>query len=76
MKFTIFSTVPNVRGLRRTEVEEVDEAGVLRAARLREVLEDEETYDIVETVETNCQETGKRLRQVEQSVNRTKRGRW
>ena len=70
-KFTIYSLVPNVRGLRRTEVEEVDDNGVRHLARIREVMEDEITYDIIET---DCQETGKRSRQVE--YKGSKRGRW
>jgi len=70
-KFTIFSLVPNIGGLRRTEVEEIDDDGVRHLARIREVMEDEVTYDIVQT---DCQETGKRLRQVEYRTS--KRGRW
>jgi len=69
-KFLIFSH--SEKGMRRSEVEG-SEADVAREARWHEVLDDEQIYDIVET---NCQETGKRLRQVESIVHKTKRGKW
>ena len=68
--FSIFS-IDKDRGLKRSDVEEVDDKGVQRAARLREVLGGETIYDIVQT---DCQEYGKRTRQVE--YKGSKRGSW
>lgn len=64
-KFLIFSHVNErgtTSGMRRSEVDGT-EVDALRAARMREVLGDEQIFDIVQT---DCrQESGKRMRQVE-----------
>jgi hypothetical protein len=69
-RFLIFSH--SEKGMRRSEVVGT-EADVRLEARLHELLDDEQIYDVIET---DCQESGKRLRQVESVIHKTKRGRW
>jgi hypothetical protein len=63
--FTIFShgTERGTDGLRRTELEG-NERTARRAARELEVL----GYEVDDIVETNCQESGQRMRQVKRQV--------
>lgn len=69
-RFLIYSH--SSKGMRRSEVIGT-EADVVREARLHEVLDDEQIYDVVET---DCQESGERMRQVKSIVHKTMRGKW
>lgn len=70
MKFSIFShgTEQGTQGMRRSEVEG-DERQARRAARQLEVL----GYGVDGIVQTDCQEVGQRMRQVERTVHQGRR---